>query len=129
MTVTAQELVPDRDVDNTETWLLLRDQDSALIAYLDVVDCGDELWVMEIGVRPEHRGRGHAARLLRTLIEEHPRDQIALSCGSFSPDHVWKGAAAGLADEQLAAWYARHGFRPDPREDEIAPERRMVRLP
>ncbi|WP_331726046.1 GNAT family N-acetyltransferase [Streptomyces sp. NBC_00470] len=123
------ELVADRDVDGNETRLLLRDPAGAQVAYLDVIEGGDELWVMEIGVRPDYRGRGCASRLLNTLLAEYPSDQIALSCGAFSPDHVWRGAREGLPDDALRAWYTRHGFRPDPREDEIEPERCMARLP
>ncbi|WSK92604.1 GNAT family N-acetyltransferase (plasmid) [Streptomyces sp. NBC_01278] len=114
----------DRATDGT-VWLLLR-TGTDLIGYLNVLDCGNELWVMEIAVHPGHRGHGHGTYLLRTLLDENPDAQIALSCGSFAPEHAWRRAPEGLPDAALAAWYVRHGFRPDIREGE---DRRMVRLP
>ncbi|MER6982601.1 GNAT family N-acetyltransferase [Streptomyces carpinensis] len=125
MTATPPTLRLTRETDDNELWLLLR-LNGLLIGYLQVIDCGHELWVMEIGVHPEHRGHGHGTRLLRALLDENPSAQIAGSCGSFAPDHVWRRARTGMPDTALAAWYERHGFRPD-RDDEDS--RRMVRLP
>ncbi|MFE0058732.1 GNAT family N-acetyltransferase [Streptomyces sp. NPDC059003] len=115
----------DRESGSKETWLLLR-VGSALVAYLDVIDCGDELWVMEVGVHPHHRGRGYGTRLLKTLLDDNPDAQVALSCSSFAPGHVWRHAPEGLPDPALTAWYTRHGFRPDGDDED---SRRMVRLP
>ncbi|UQA96717.1 GNAT family N-acetyltransferase [Streptomyces halobius] len=113
------------ETDDNETWLLLRLGDR-FVGYLDVIDCGDELWVMEVGVHPDHRGHGHGTRLLKALLDGNPGSQIALSCGSFAPGHVWRRAPEGLTDPVLAAWYARHGFRLEPDDED---GRRMVRLP
>ncbi|MCZ1012344.1 GNAT family N-acetyltransferase [Streptomyces lydicus] len=114
-----------RETNDNESFLLLY-RDKTLVGYLEVIDCGDELWVMEIGVHPGHRGRGYGTRLLQDLLNKHPNAQIALSSSAFDPDHIWRQARAGLPDRALTAWYQRHGFSPDSNDED---SHRMVRPP
>ncbi|MFI5864544.1 GNAT family N-acetyltransferase [Streptomyces sp. NPDC051546] len=101
-----------------ETWLLLHDED-LLIAFVDIVDRGHELWITDIAVHPDYRGRGLASRMLNAVIHENPGADIALACCAFTVDDLgeWPSGVAGLPTEALAAWYARYGFRLDPSED------------
>lgn len=115
----------DHDTHDNETFLLLY-LDQTLVGYLEAIDCGHELWVMEIGVHPGHRGRRYATRLLRNLLDNHPETQIALSASSFAPNHVWRRAPVGLPYNDLSAWYERHGFRPDGDDEDSS---HMTRLP
>ncbi|WP_405968896.1 GNAT family N-acetyltransferase (plasmid) [Streptomyces sp. NBC_00015] len=108
-----------------EAWLLLHDGD-LLIAFVDIIDCGHELWITDIAVHPDYRGHGLASRLLNAVIHENPGSDIALSCCAITVDlWEWPKGIAGLPTEALAAWYARYGFRPDPNEDT---EDRMARV-
>ncbi|GHG80769.1 GNAT family N-acetyltransferase [Streptomyces griseocarneus] len=125
MPTTASAPLLVRETDDNETWLLLYLGDT-LVGYLNAIDCGDELWVMEVSVHPAHRGHRHGTHLLKALLNENPVSQIALSCDSFTPDHLWRHAPEGLAEPALAAWYPRHGFRPEADDED---SHRMVRLP
>ncbi|MEU9752214.1 GNAT family N-acetyltransferase [Streptomyces althioticus] len=70
-------------------------------------------WLDEIAVDPAHRGRGHATRLLNAARAHDASTPLRLAARAFVPDrNAWD--APGLTDEQLAAWYARHGARPTP---------------
>ncbi|MER5617681.1 GNAT family N-acetyltransferase [Streptomyces sp. NPDC002215] len=112
------------DDDANEAWLLLHDGD-LLIAFVDIVNCGYELWITDIAVHPDYRGRGLASRLLNGVIHDSPDSDIALSCSATTMNlKEWPKDAGGLPNEALAAWYARHGFRSTPHEDD---EGRMVR--
>ncbi|MFD8670745.1 GNAT family N-acetyltransferase [Streptomyces microflavus] len=102
-----------------ETWILLHDGD-LLTAFVDIIDCGHELWISDIAVHPDYRSRGLASRLLNAVIHENPGAHIALSCSAFTVEDVgeWPRGAAGLTTEALAAWYTRYGFSSDPHEDD-----------
>ncbi|MDF3303049.1 GNAT family N-acetyltransferase [Streptomyces tropicalis] len=114
------------DDEANETWLLLHDKD-LLIAFVDIIDCGHELWVTDIAVNPGYRGRGLASRLLKAVIHENSSTDIALACCAITMDlQEWPKDTGGLPTDALAAWYARHGFRPAPNEDAA---NRMTRVP
>ncbi|MET8816659.1 GNAT family N-acetyltransferase [Streptomyces sp. NPDC004549] len=106
------------DDEANETWLLLHDGD-LLTAFVDISDCGHELWITDIAVHPDYRGRGLASRLLNAVIHENPGADIALSCSAFTVDDLGElpRGVAGLPTEALAAWYTRYGFRSAPNED------------
>ncbi|MFC8021935.1 GNAT family N-acetyltransferase [[Kitasatospora] papulosa] len=124
-TPNAYPLTRRADDDANEAWLLLHDGD-LLIAFVDIVDRGYELWITDIAVHPDYRGRGLASRLLNSVIHENSGSDIALSCCAMTMDlQEWPKDAGGLPTEALAAWYARHGFRSDPDEDA---EDRMLRI-
>lgn len=55
------------------------------------------IYIMIVGVAPEHQRRGHGRRLLRALIQKCERDRIALYLETET--------------EQNAAMYERYGFR------------------
>ncbi|MET7490658.1 GNAT family N-acetyltransferase [Streptomyces sp. NPDC005538] len=121
----AYALTRETDDEANEAWLLLHDGD-LLIAFVDIIDCGHELWITDIAVHPDYRGRGLASRLLSAVIHENPGSDIALSCCAITVDlREWPKGVAGLPTEALAAWYARYGFRSDPNEDA---EDRMARV-
>ncbi|WP_440580918.1 GNAT family N-acetyltransferase [Streptomyces sp. PT19] len=111
------------DDDANESWLLLHNGD-LLIAFAAIIDRGYELWITDIAVHPDYRGRGLASRLLNSVIHENSGSDIALSACAMDLQE-WPKDAGGLPTEALAAWYTRHGFRSDP--DENA-EARMVRI-
>ncbi len=52
---------------------------------------GDALYCDDLGTRPEHRGKGHAGKLLDWMIEEARR----LDCGQF---HLDSGPGEDRAD-------------------------------
>jgi len=52
---------------------------------------GDALYCDDLGTRPEHRGKGHAGKLLDWMIEETRR----LGCGQF---HLDSGTGADRTD-------------------------------
>jgi GNAT superfamily N-acetyltransferase len=79
-------------------------------AYANVIDCGHELWIAEICVRPGRRGDGLGSVLLRAVIDRHGSRPIALSAEPFDPAPPPR---PGLDAGQLTAWYERHGFRRD----------------
>lgn len=129
MPATAQPyIVREADPDTNETWLLLRLDDPEVdyieVGYIDIAGCSDELWIMEVAIHPAFRGRGFATRLLKSVIEENPIAQIALSCSPFTPSSSWPKEPEDLSEGALASWYARHGFR-----DDGGSGRRMVRVP
>jgi GNAT superfamily N-acetyltransferase len=97
---------------------------SAVIAYVNVIDCGHEVWIAELRVHPDHRGNGHGTELLQAVFKHYPHRQLALSCtpiGWATEQGPLPGAA--MPAEVLARWYSRHGFRPDGENN------RMVRRP
>ncbi|MFF1678334.1 GNAT family N-acetyltransferase [Streptomyces sp. NPDC058256] len=113
----AYALTHKTDDEANETWLLLHDGD-LLIAFVDIVDRGFELWITDIAVHPDYRGRGLASRLLNAVIHGNPGSDIALSCCAITVDlWEWPQGVAGLPTEALAAWYARYGFGPAPHEN------------
>lgn len=78
--------------------------------YAAVVDQGHRVWILEIWVHPDRRGHGRAAALLEAVIAHYPGRVLALSAEPFS----WADGErepARLDAGELAAWYARHGFR------------------
>jgi GNAT superfamily N-acetyltransferase len=61
------------------------DEQAAAVAGFRVVHYiawGDALYCDDLGTRPEHRGRGHAGKLIDWMIEEAKR----LGCGQFHLD-------------------------------------------
>ncbi|MFE7328051.1 GNAT family N-acetyltransferase [Streptomyces sp. NPDC057565] len=117
-TANACVLTRKTDDEANETWFLLHDGD-LLTAFVDIIDCGHELWITDIAVHPDYRSRGLASLLLNAVIHENPGADIALSCSAFTVEDLgeWPRGVAGLTTEALAAWYTRYGFRSDPNED------------
>ncbi|WP_331726027.1 GNAT family N-acetyltransferase [Streptomyces sp. NBC_00470] len=69
---------------------------------------GDTILLTQVTVAADHRGHGHATRLLHAV------------CAHFTetPIHVVACPLAGEAPldrASLRAWYGRHGFTPHPR--------------
>jgi GNAT superfamily N-acetyltransferase len=70
------------------------DDQAAAVAGFRVVHYiywGDALYCDDLGTRPEHRGQGHAGKLLDWMIEEAKR----LGCGQF---HLDSGPGADRED-------------------------------
>ena len=63
---------------------------------------GDALYCDDLGTRPEHRGQGHAGRLIDWMIEETKR----MGCGQFHLD-------SGVGEDRQAAHrlYFNKGMR------------------
>ncbi|MGW8992791.1 GNAT family N-acetyltransferase [Streptomyces zhihengii] len=78
------------------------------VGFLDALDRG-AVWVTHIGVDPRYRGRGHATRLLSALLTHAGGLPVGLAAAPFPS---WR--QRGLQHDALRAWYARHGFHPDP---------------
>jgi GNAT superfamily N-acetyltransferase len=57
-----------------------------LIAFVDIIDCGHELWITDIAVNPGYRGRGLASRLFKAVIYENSSADIALACCAITMD-------------------------------------------
>lgn len=69
---------------------------SAFFAAFDAAEPAEPHWTLHlIGTLPHHRGRGHAARLLRAVLDHPGRDAPAW-LQTESPENV--------------AWYQKHGF-------------------
>lgn len=98
MTGITREWFPEDNEDRFEA----RDG-GTVIGYANVIDIGHEIWIAELRVDPAHRGHGIARGLLAAVIAACGHRDMALSVCPFEP---------GLPAEALAAWYARHGFRP-----------------
>lgn len=45
--------------------------------YASVIDCGQEIWLAELWVRPGFRGRGLARALLRAVLARHAGRTVA----------------------------------------------------
>jgi len=70
------------------------DDQAAAVAGFRVVHYlawGDALYCDDLGTRPEHRGKGHAGKLMDWMIEEAQR----LGCGQF---HLDSGPGADRMD-------------------------------
>lgn len=79
--------------------------------FATVVDQGHRVWLMELWVHPGRRGCGLASVLLAAVLAGYPGRVIALAAEPFR----WADdEAPGLPADELASWYARHGFRPGP---------------
>ena len=81
------------------------DEQAAAVAGFRVVHYlawGDALYCDDLGTRPEHRGKGHAGKLLDWMINEAGR----LGCGQFHLD-------SGLAEDRQDAHrlYFNKGMR------------------
>ncbi|MDQ0762019.1 GNAT family N-acetyltransferase [Streptomyces canus] len=83
------------------------------VAHVHVIQCRSFAWIEEIAVHPAHRGRRLATRLLTAVIAEFGDQDLALSCSAFVSDTYWEPKRPGLNNEQLRAWYGRHGFHGD----------------
>jgi ribosomal protein S18 acetylase RimI-like enzyme len=81
--------------------------------YATATDQGHRVWILELWVNPEDggRGQGRATALLEAVIDHYAGRVLALSA-----EPMWTRTddePAGLSADELAAWYARHGFQPD----------------
>jgi GNAT superfamily N-acetyltransferase len=124
-TACTRRIVRKADPEVPEEWFLMYEGD-LLVGYADAITRGDEVWLAEIGVHPQHRRRGLGTALLKEVIAAYPGDQVALSAEAFTPDLEGWPWRKGMQGAALAAWYARHGFRAAPDEDT---PHRMVRVP
>jgi predicted GNAT family acetyltransferase len=88
--------------------------DGQAVGYAATTDRGHDVWVLELTVHPDYRGRGHASALLDAVRVRNAGRVLALSCEPF---HCTAWPRTQLNDElstdALAAWYTRHGFHPD----------------
>ena len=79
-----------------------------------------DVWILEISVHPSHRGRGYASALLAAVIAHYDGYAFGLSCQPFTAD-AWPENLpdAVLRQDELVAWYERHGFQKtdDPDDD------------
>lgn len=69
----------------------------------DVLKEDNSLSISRINVHRQYRGKGHGTRLLRAACEFADKNQYDL--------HLFVSASDGLDNNQLLAWYKRHGFR------------------
>jgi GNAT superfamily N-acetyltransferase len=76
--------------------------------YATAIDQGRQVWIAELWVHPDRCGQGRATALLEAVIAHYAGRVLALSAEPFG---MTEDGAAGLSADQLAAWYARHGFR------------------
>ncbi|MGY1548321.1 GNAT family N-acetyltransferase [Streptomyces sp. MN6] len=90
-----------------------------LVAYADSTPYpnvwSEGRWLYEIAVHPEFRGLGYGTRMLHAVRGQWPDEPLSFTPESFAP-HIKGWEASGLSDEQLVAWYTRHGARPTPTE-------------
>lgn len=79
--------------------------DSISLAILDVVDCEDGVFhITRISVPEKHRGRGFGSKVLRECTEDADRESVTLSLEVLT--------SGDMTEDDLRAWYARHGFVP-----------------
>jgi hypothetical protein len=102
----AHPVTHQRDDEENEDRFELAGSDGYAIA----VDQGYRVWILEFWVPPGQRGDGRATALLEAVIAHFPGRVLALSAEPFRWDD---DEPAGLAADDLAAWYARHGFSSD----------------
>ncbi|WP_326581636.1 GNAT family N-acetyltransferase (plasmid) [Actinacidiphila glaucinigra] len=114
------------DPDEREEWHVIR-HDGEDVAIADVQETGDAMWIHDIVVHPDYRGRGYGSALLRSVIARHGQGAIALSCEAVVTSFPGVRNTAGLTDDELTGWYGRHGFQPDPYAPDY--EHRLLRLP
>ncbi|MGV9836666.1 GNAT family N-acetyltransferase [Nocardia niigatensis] len=92
------------------------------VGYARVTDHGDEIWIDEIAVHPEHREQGIGTRLLDAVLTHHAGRRIALSCDPYNPE-IWTDpdtdTIGGMGWHHLTGWYTEHGFRAAPDRREI----------
>ncbi|MET8696850.1 GNAT family N-acetyltransferase [Streptomyces bauhiniae] len=122
MTADLFTLTREADEEENEEWLILHAAGQE-VAFAAVIHCAFGLWIAELAVHRDYQRQGLAGRLLDTLISEYPDDVLALSCETFQPDTWPRG---GMPADDLAAWYRRRGFQPEPIK---GVEHRMVRCP
>jgi GNAT superfamily N-acetyltransferase len=92
--------------------------------YATAIDQGHWVWIAELWVHPDRRGDGCATALLEAVIAHYAGRVLALSADPFAATN---DEAAGLTAGQLAAWYARHGFRPGAGQRMTRPARQPAR--
>jgi GNAT superfamily N-acetyltransferase len=82
--------------------------------YARVTDQGDEVFIDEIAVHPDYRGRGIGTVLLETVLTHHTGRAFALDCEPYNPE-VWtdpdSDTIGGMGWDDLLDWYATRGFR------------------
>ncbi|KUN37704.1 hypothetical protein AQJ30_15585 [Streptomyces longwoodensis] len=78
--------------------------------YAVAVQLHTYVWLEEIAVRPEWRGRGIGGRLLDDVIARFGHQSIGLHCCPFVPDFGEPQRKVGLHSDDLLAWYGRRGF-------------------
>jgi GNAT superfamily N-acetyltransferase len=78
------------------------------------IDCGHEVWIAELYMHPDHRGRGLATSLLEAIFCRHAGRVLALAAAPFERSERSPARPAKmLSADELAAWYGRHGFHRD----------------
>src|SRR4051812_42326561 len=86
--------------------VLVREIDGQTAGYLNYRRYLDAWTVNDVFVVPGHRGRGLASSLLEELLSRAEQPVVLRVAGSASP--------GTLSDEELDAWYRRHGFTEHP---------------
>jgi GNAT superfamily N-acetyltransferase len=101
-------------------FFLLRDPEPMGVAYLSHVFSlehgGRSIWLEELYVKPEHRGRGAGTTLLRTCIEWARCEGLAGIDLEVESDHA-----------RVESLYAREGFEPHARRRFVLPLTSAVR--
>jgi GNAT superfamily N-acetyltransferase len=67
---------------------------------------GEGTEIDDLTVSPKHRGKGIAHRLMQEAIRQHGHNTMRLHASPFG--------SGGLDSEGLMAFYAKHGFVPEP---------------
>jgi GNAT superfamily N-acetyltransferase len=84
------------------------------VGYATTIDCGHEVWIAELCVDPDHRRHGLATTLLEAIFSRHAGRVLALAAEPFELSERRPARSTEmLSADELAAWYARHGFRRD----------------
>lgn len=73
-----------------------------ILASAEIRTAGDTWVFQKISVAEEHRAKGYGSEVLKKLVGYLDRNQIDL--------YAYIHSSGSLSEQQLAAWYKRHGF-------------------
>jgi ribosomal protein S18 acetylase RimI-like enzyme len=71
-------------------------------AIADLIQHEGGMMITRINVPKDYRGKGYGRELLRQILVDADQEAITL--------HLHVSCSDGLTDQQLDAWYKRHGF-------------------
>lgn len=87
--------------------ILRRVRKGRIVSYLKYIAYEDAWLLTEIFTHPTYRGKGHASSLLDELLQKSMEEidempvVLRVAASEFS----------GMNNDQLYAWYQRHGFK------------------